>query len=218
MICIKRVRRILYGLATLAPIITVSACQQAAHYLEAQTRAQVSRTRNDMRSLATAIEAYNVDHNVYPAFSVGPDSVNGNLRTSNVASALPSFRAPEIVQGKPRFATLTTPVAYATSLPRDVFSPGQEATFVFWSVEPGHPDPSGKIVGKDSPTSGTGWILVSPGPDGDYDVPVSWDVYDPRLPQPSPRLMGGANANNQAFTYDPTNGTESGGDIWRVKQ
>jgi hypothetical protein len=205
-------------LATIASIIAVSACQQATNYLEAQTRAQVSRTRTDMRSLATAIEAYNIDCKVYPAFSVGPDSVNGTLGADNAASALPSFRAPEIVQGKPRFATLSTPLPYITSLPRDVFSPGRQATFVYWSVTPGQADPSGKIVGKDSPTSGTGWILVSPGPDGDYDVPVSWDAYDPRRPQPSPRLRSGVNANGQAFTYDPTNGTDSGGDVWRVKQ
>lgn len=56
-----------------------------------------------------------------------------------------------------------------------------------------------------------GWILISTGPDGDYDIDPE-SGYDPNIPQPSPHLMA------LAGTYDPTNGTESDGDLWRVKQ
>jgi type II secretory pathway pseudopilin PulG len=48
------------------PIIAVLAAIAIPNFLEAQTRAKVSRTMSDMRSLATAIEAYAVDNNTYP--------------------------------------------------------------------------------------------------------------------------------------------------------
>lgn len=118
-----------------------------------------------------------------------------------------------------RFATLTTPKAYTPSYPTDYFSAPRGATFAYWSTFPGQKDPSGRIVGKDSPTGGVGWILVSPGPDCKHDIlPDDWDVYDPRVAQPSKRLLAGTNKRGHAFTYDPTNGSISDGDIWRVKQ
>ena len=118
-----------------------------------------------------------------------------------------------------RFATLTTPKAYIASYPTDGLSTLRGATFAYWSVFHLKPDPSGRIVGKDSPTSHGGWILVSPGPDRKYDIlPDDWDVYNPGLSQPSQRLLTGTNKKGRAFTYDPTNGTMSDGDIWRVKQ
>jgi len=55
-----------------------------------------------------------------------------------------------------------------------------------------------------------GWILISTGPDGDYDIDPEAD-YDPGIPQPSAHLLA------VAGTYDPTNGTESDGDLWQVK-
>jgi hypothetical protein len=118
-----------------------------------------------------------------------------------------------------RFAALTTPNAYIASYPVDSFSPLPGATFVYWSVAPGTADPSGGIVGRDSPTTGIGWILVSPGLDRRYDIlPDDWDVYDPSVAQPTERLLAGTNKEGRAFTYDPTNGTISDGDVWRVKQ
>lgn len=66
------------------------------NFLEAQTRSKVSRTKADMRSLATAIESYNVDYNTYPSPNMN------ELR-----------EAPGI---------LTTPVAYITGIPQDSFA------------------------------------------------------------------------------------------------
>jgi len=117
-----------------------------------------------------------------------------------------------------RFYTLTTPLGYITSYPNDPFSNVRGSTFVYWSVFPGQPDLSGKIVWKDSPLGGVGWILVSPGPDLKYDLPGEWDVYNPAVSQPSYRLLSGTNKQGRALTYDPTNGIISDGDIWRVKQ
>ncbi|PKO16486.1 hypothetical protein CVU37_10935 [candidate division BRC1 bacterium HGW-BRC1-1] len=57
-------------------------------------------------------------------------------------------------------------------------------------------------------SASAGWIIWSPGPDEEYDL--DWTLYNPDDPQPSPELL--------TFAYDATNGSVSGGDIFRVKQ
>jgi len=154
----------------------------------------------------------------YGAKKIGPFVGSGLIESDfNHPKDLPTFltSGPGPTQ---RFATLTTPQAFITSYPSDPFCPVRGSTFVYWSIYPGQPDPSGKIAGKDSPLGGVGWILVCPGPDLKYDLPGEWDVYDPKVAQPSPRLLAGTNKRGFAFTYDPTNGMISDGDIWRVKQ
>lgn len=86
---------------------------------------------------------------------------------------------------------LTTPIAYITSHFPDPFAPDQKQTFGYYQ--------------KDD----KGWILFSPGPDGKFNL--GWEVYDPSQSQPSVELL-------TRYTYDPTNGVRSAGDIWRVKQ
>jgi type II secretory pathway pseudopilin PulG len=181
---------------------------------ESRQRAQVARVRNDLRMLAVAIEAYYIDNNMYPAYAMGAQSLNSYLGKGTAAAQMPGFRVPSA-----KLATLTTPIAYITGLPTDVFSTSTKATYAYWSIVGGQTDPAGKIVPKPAPGAPAivGWILVSPGPDGDYDLLGEWDVYDPAIEQPSPRLLGGANKKGDSFTYDPTNGTVSNGDIWRVK-
>lgn len=56
---------------------------------------------------------------------------------------------------------------------------------------------------------GNSWIVYSCGRDGDYDINPPEKYYDPN----SDKLLG-----LMSVTYDPTNGTDSSGDIWRVKQ
>ena len=50
---------------TLVRIIAILAAIAVPNFLEAQTRSKVSRIKADMRSLATAIEAYRTDYNSY---------------------------------------------------------------------------------------------------------------------------------------------------------
>lgn len=183
----------------------------------------VTLVRNDMRSLATAIEAYYVDNNAYPAFAVGFQSVNASLGSAHPAFGLPTFSQPQMQSPGGVLMSLTTPIAYITTFPRDVGAPagqspgGRRPTFLYWCVGLNRAD-TRSLYGASVVKNGAGWILVSTGPDGDYDLAGEWDVYDPTIFQPSARLLGGVNKRGSAFTYDPTNGTVSNGDIWRVKQ
>ncbi|MBX7244229.1 MAG: type II secretion system protein GspG [Candidatus Sumerlaeaceae bacterium] len=99
----------------------------------------------------------------------------------------------------PCFVTncLTTPIAYLTSQFKDPFAKDGQ-TFAYYS----------RVVQVDPKTKKEGWILFSPGPNGKFDL--DWKLYDPSKPQPSPEII--------VQSFDPTNGVDSPGDIWRVKQ
>lgn len=151
--------------------------------VEAGIRAKVNRTRADMRSMATALESYYVDCNNYPLC----DAVENMRKLSTGEPTVPCFRG----------SSLTTPIAYLTTLYPDPFAP-EKQPFAYFAV-PGDPKKPNELVA---------WILFSPGPDGRFDL--NYSAYDGKLAQPQPWLLHSA--------YDPTNGIVSGGDIWRIKQ
>ncbi|MCB2156842.1 prepilin-type N-terminal cleavage/methylation domain-containing protein [bacterium] len=91
----------LIELLIVVAIIAILAAIAVPNFLEAQTRSKVSRAEADMRSLATAVESYAVDHNHYPP------SQNGTPRY--------------FLTFAERLVRLTTPVAYMTSIPKDPF-------------------------------------------------------------------------------------------------
>jgi type II secretory pathway pseudopilin PulG len=168
--------------ALVAAPAAVAAAVAVPNFLEAQQRSKVARTKSDMRSMATALEAYFVDNNTYPSWTDKPGE--GVMRAKANGKEVPGFAGP----------SLTTPIAYLTRHMHDVYAPkGKKQTFGYYAP---------KVNDK------SGWILWSPGPDMKFDL--DWKVYDPSVSQPSPDLL--------RYVYDPTNGTVSKGDIFRVRQ
>ncbi len=95
------------------------------------------------------------------------------------------------LQNGTNLRTITTPFAYLNaSYIGDQYSPIKGGTFCYYAA-------------------GGGWIMWSPGPDQVYDLDPEQD-YDPTITGPTAALL--------QKSWDPTNGTESGGDIWRIKQ
>lgn len=88
----------LIELLIVVAIIAILAAIAVPNFLDAQIRAKVSRVKNDLRTIATGMEAYIVDHNQYPGDSLG-----------------------EWYEIMRNMVKLTTPVAYLTSLPTDPF-------------------------------------------------------------------------------------------------
>jgi len=89
--------------------------------------------------------------------------------------------------------SLTTPIAYFSQLPYDPFQKpldGRSLYYAYYAVN-------------------DGWILISTGPDGDFDIDPAGDYSGFSLKQPSSNLV--------SKTYDPTNGAMSDGDIYRIK-
>jgi hypothetical protein len=151
-------------------------------FIDGPPRETTSRAKADLRSMATAIEMYQIEHNSYPA-----STTTGPYGFWQSAEPMPSFAGGSGVAG------LTTPVAYLTSYFEDPFRKlSDHRTFAYYC-------------------NGPTWIMISAGPDCRFDLPP--DRLAPLLA--APHLPNDELTN---YTYDPTNGMYSAGDIWRLKQ
>ena len=97
----------LIELLIVVAIIAILAAIAVPNFLEAQTRAKVSRVKNDHRAIAVGLEGYAVDHNLYPPKD----------------SMLPA--------GDCWANRLTPPIAYASCCCEDPFSKAEDAD---WKV------------------------------------------------------------------------------------
>lgn len=91
-------------------IIAILAAIALPNLLESQARAKVGRELADMRTIATALEAYAVDHNCYPPH--GEILANGTVQFPATQAGKTTV---EYVPGFP----LTTPLGYLAALPED---------------------------------------------------------------------------------------------------
>lgn len=204
----------LIELLIVVAIIAILAAIAVPNFLEAQVRAKVSRVKADMRSAATALEAYRVDETNYPpdpdwyAFlSDPPVSLAGGVL-------------------HPILHVLTTPIAYMTSLPYDVFQnrwalipfPQGDLRRAYWDYETAWGwgktlDDRNNQIWATYRGQMKEWVLSSPGPD-QQDNGGQWFMFGMEALNgvtgfPAIGLYPGA-------IYDPTNGTISAGDIARV--
>ena len=185
----------LIELLIVVAIISILSSIAVPNFLEAQTRAKVSRVKADMKSMATALEIYATDHNKYP-YRRHPAWEAGNY-------------APMLDTRLEDLKVLTTPVAYVTQLFPDVFEtrvpyPGNiidyfdpEQTNVLASTIQGE-EVAVKL-----------WLLVSVGPDGYIGVSKNG-------------VPGGYPASQLSnFTitmeYNANRGTISSGNIYRLQ-
>jgi prepilin-type N-terminal cleavage/methylation domain-containing protein len=169
-------------------IISILALIALPNMLEAQTRAKISRAKADIRTIATAMEAYAVDANKYP-----PNFNTGMYPGIVVESEYLSF------------AALTTPVAYVSTAPLDVFGPD-----ALWPTRGSYFDYVGiDTVNGQSELYDPGnvaywqghalkWYIASRGPNNQFDM-AALNMH--QLPQ---------------GIYDTTNGTISDGDVART--
>jgi len=203
----------LIELLIVVAIIAILAAIAVPNFLEAQVRSKVSRVKADQRSLANGLEAYFVDNNDYPEYAIGDAAAAGDKAITPVGSAsgdisilhLLTFRVWASSGEVNQFHTLTTPQAYLTSYFGDPFS-DSKGVFGYYKDD-------------------NGWILSSYGPDtdeadgGDLGMTSPYaieTIYQSTIAQPSFYLVTGE--GDEAFTYDPTNGTVTPGDVYRVKQ
>ncbi|MDX1972127.1 MAG: prepilin-type N-terminal cleavage/methylation domain-containing protein [Candidatus Sumerlaeia bacterium] len=192
----------LIELLIVVAIIAILAAIAVPNFLEAQTRAKVSAAKADMRTLATALEAYRVDNNKYVPTPT-------RLRSTGLGT--------DFLED--RWGYLTTPVAYITSIYADPFgdkdvqrsniltTPSKYRTYDYSAFD--RPEVSGlfenqfktDLVTVFGYSDATLWIILSQGP----DLTPGLSVVDPSLGTVTGRATG--------LPYDPTNGTISAGDI-----
>lgn len=195
----------LIELLIVVAIIAILAAIAVPNFLEAQVRSKVSRAKSDMRSTATALEAYAVDNNRYPDVPTPQSGIPLKLGIGYSRACL---------------TMLSTPVAYMSSgLLTDPFAVGSQSTQFFGyanlkpAVEAGDVDTA--TGGAATPTQKNMllehlWVLQSVGPDRENfalnNPPVGFTKAVQSL----------TTKENMDFFYDPTNGTVSGGDIVRT--
>jgi len=213
----------LIELLIVVAIIAILAAIAVPNFLEAQVRSKVSRVRADHRSLATAIESYYVDNNRYPAMAL----ILQQTPDSGLTTVDPTGRTFRLRTPVSQLNTITSPIAYVTTYFPDPFNDVRGATFRYfedgrgWILGSYGPDTDSAGGGdllwnggtiefdRSAPISGRGWRL------GNADSGVE-SAYVGAIAQPSPFLLVGATPAG-AYTYDPTNGTVSNGDVWRVR-
>jgi prepilin-type N-terminal cleavage/methylation domain-containing protein len=181
----------LIELLIVVAIIAILALIAVPNFLEAQTRAKISRVMADSRSLATGLEAYRVDWNCVPYWDswAGASGGAGGRTTYNPGHM---------------WWALTTPISYITTAFRDAFVAIGRRSQQHDVNDTDLLDPflqvgNGYLGPDDAGAPRQYYCIVSYGPDGVDDTgPLGIYPY-----------------SASAIPYDPTNGTVSWGDIYR---
>lgn len=186
----------LIELLIVVAIIAILAAIAVPNFLEAQTRAKVSRVRADVRTVATAMETYKIDNNKYPPAADFPRAALSGpwpATTAYFHSRIPSW--------------LTTPIAHMTALPEDIFIPGKYPQpgwnrYIYFNYEEmvkSLATPSTLTSAQFQQTGG--YLFYSHGPDKETNQPGA--QYKPGI-------------NGTWTRYDASNGTVSWGNIIRT--
>jgi prepilin-type N-terminal cleavage/methylation domain-containing protein len=193
----------LIELLIVVAIIAILAAIAVPNFLEAQTRAKVARVKNDMRTMATAIESYTVDNNKPPREQNTTFYGSGDQVTNHVGT-------PVNVTGI-MWNGVSTPIAYLTTARyKDVFQDKNlnasldEQYYTYNDMQSRAIDPPPAGLPAVSQFYGTApvfygsWRTISVGPD---------------------KLYGhSGTAPTAQLAYDATNGTVSQGNIFRSQK
>jgi prepilin-type N-terminal cleavage/methylation domain-containing protein len=219
--CLRRSRSgfTLIELLIVVAIIGILAAIAVPNFLEAQVRAKVSRVRNDLRTQATAIEAYVIDFNKLPRDSDSSLDILGTYGSdcANPRSANYGLCANGAFQ-------LTTPIAYMTVTLSDPFAVGGKVVDAggvaqgyrigsgTWSYRSaGVSDEQDSFATMQAYGPVLAYVMLSPGPDFNRNR-MSYKAF-PFKPVGGKDLKAGEPSWYE--DYDPSNGTISGGDIYR---
>jgi prepilin-type N-terminal cleavage/methylation domain-containing protein len=172
-------------------IIGILAAIAIPNFLAARTRAKVSRVRAEQEMLMVALQSYFADKTTYPMnYKKGiPSDIDLMVLTTPIAyiTRLPQdlFQFPELRDNR-----IAGPYLKKREFPMDIrFGGYGYINYLQMIAKKGE-------VPKENPFNGNNWyILLSLGPDYKLDYDAS------KIP-------------NTYISYDPTNGTTSEGDIW----
>lgn len=233
----------LIELLIVVAIIAILAAIAVPNFLEAQTRAKVSRVQSDLRTITTGLMTYRIDNNNFPEGTDNPNRypefIRDFLTPRGLAAGYYTF-ATKTTDGRSAgagsFATLTTPIAYVTVPFVDPFAQQDGIPFHYQY--------------RNAKDTKNGFIITSVGPDADLLAAggrgtTNMNPLSTAADTNTPARLGDINeravisyienpssaALNQAvdtqygslrralidLSYDPSNGTISDGDIFRLE-
>lgn len=217
----------LIELLIVVAIIGILAAIAVPNFLNAQIRAKVARAKAELRNLATALESYYVDNEIYMTGEMhcAQGALAGDHSKNNAGATI----SPNVGQD---WLSLTSPISYVSSIPFDPFD------------NAGKPSPNiafddtndvNYCVGRyDYNTNQSdAWILASNGPAGSAAPGITIGTFPAKLQPGDPiivsRIVETDYLNQDKgpiwwyepyqgvlFVYDPSNGTTSGGLIVRT--
>ncbi len=172
----------LIELLIVVAIIGILAAIAVPNFLNAQTKAKVTRAHSDLKATGTAIEMYRLDNNAYPG---GAELWASGTKWWQKHTY--------------RFHVLTTPISYLSSIPIDPFqtsSPQRLNSNLGTIWDGGYVYDEAKRPGGGQPTM----LLYGPG----YE-------YAARSPGPALNWAGNISHGNRVIMYAATNGLISDG-------
>jgi prepilin-type N-terminal cleavage/methylation domain-containing protein len=226
----------LIELLIVVAIIAILAAIAVPNFLESQVRAKVARAQSDMRSMTVGIESFRVDNNRYPEGTDDANRYPEAIQTflGPLAPGYYTFRSRgnSEVAGKD-FATLTTPISYVTTVFIDPFAQ-QHGGLLTYAYRDAKDKKNGYILTSFGPDAdvlvATGKGTSSTNPLGtfvDTKTPSRMGDINERavvhfMEKTDPALItaveagGGLQRILSDLAYDPTNGTLSDGDLYRI--
>lgn len=193
----------LIELLIVVAIIAILAAIAIPNFLAAQTRAKVSTAMKDQQTIATGLESYQVDNTAYPW-------------SSDLYHGIPDSESVRDYCRTARLARLTTPIAYLSHVPMDVFNlkgnissthptwtGSWDRAYPYWEPAIFDAYKANSVYDNmftdvpDERTKRGRWAVMSFGPDQNYSINiyVTWP--------------------GKIMHYDPTNGVVTNGDVWR---
>ena len=205
----------LIELLIVVAIIAILAAIAVPNFLEAQTRAKISRTKADMRSMATGLESYQIDNNSYVLMNKLSRAIRipGAVYTETLErlttpvaylSGVTAFKSPFPANGYYRGPTLNKQVLYDGSDPTHQF-----VSQLYWYVARNGVKNGGAVIWGNPPKPKPVWYVIqSAGPKGmGYQTNDAFDAMDD--------TAAGYSVAGKAV-YNATNGTVSEGGIHRL--
>ena len=187
----------LIELLIVVAIISILASIALPNFLEAQTRAKVSRAKADIRTIYTGLELYFVDNGAYPFYHYAPQSNNRKINLGMFIGGYAfGINQPIDFSSAPYYGAnpLTTPVSYLSVYPNDIF----------YKRAKSDPYESGQY-------QYTNWMQAYYISGGNYNFYKAYLLFGPyRIFSLGPDGGG----PDPGLVYDPTNGTISRGDIF----
>lgn len=210
----KRKGFTLIELLIVVAIIAILAAIAVPNFLEAQIRAKVSRVKTDMRTISLALECYKIDQNKYP-------HIQGFWVLTKLGGAGGHNPGQFDRGGIDQVYNLTTPIAYMSSVNlADPFTNAKSYNqYGIIGYLPADTSFSLHYINvelnlainktKEDPPGRPKWVLLSLGPD--------YIKAGGSLGQYCTSIDADRTCTFKEYTYDPTNGTVSYGDILRFQ-
>jgi len=209
----------LIELLIVVAIIAILAAIAVPNFLEAQTRSKVSRTRSDMRTMATALESYYTDSNAYPnshrfGVPIDPGGTDGGFRILERLSTPVAYISSALIVDPFEIRTRTASQRASGQLTEtptpvvpiaDAIARYNSYVYQSFNGNQRYTLPPDSYSNPSEPRQSRAWVLHSAGPDGNYQNLGGVLEFETLANLPS--TIG--------LMYDASNGTISFGSIYR---